>query len=326
MNQNSGGVAPQYDRLAYVALNVTDLAASRHFYEHEVGLQFSGKGPLGELYLRCGYAHHCMVLYTAAKPGLKRIAFEMADSVALRDLRDRVQGRGLATHEVQQEHYVAKAADGAFQIVEPVTGVTLEFFSGMEAFGGQPFVPTVAKIQRLGHIGIRSPDIKSTAEFFMSVLGFALSDFVDSKAYFLRCPPNPFHHSMALGHGAEAGLHHINFMVSEIDDVGRGIARFTKESIPIVHGPGRHPPSGSVFLYFLDPDGMTVEYSYGMEEFPPGMDARKPRMLAPVPESIDYWGSMLDKRKGIAGEIEPADFHADAEDVPASASVSQNGG
>ncbi len=33
-------------------------------------------------------------------------------------------------------------------------------------------------------------------------------------------------------------------------------------------GPGRHPPSESVFLYFLDPDGLTLEYSFGMEEFP----------------------------------------------------------
>jgi 2,3-dihydroxy-p-cumate/2,3-dihydroxybenzoate 3,4-dioxygenase len=299
----------RYERLAYVALNVSNVEASRKFYEQEVGLQYSATGPLGEVYFRCGYLHHSVVLYPAAAPGIKRIGFEMIDAAALRALRERVSGQGHAVEPIAGETYVAKALDGAFRIAEPITGLTLEFFSGMEEFGGQPFVPTVAKIQRLGHIGVRSPNVKATAEFFMKVLGFSLSDFLDAKAYFLRCPPNPFHHSMALAQGATAGLHHVNFMVSEIDDVGRGFARFTKGKVPVVHGPGRHPPSGSVFLYFLDPDGMTLEYSYGMEEFAAGEEARKPRMLAPVPESIDYWGSILDPRKGTIGNIE----HAGAE-------------
>jgi len=300
----SDGIAAPYDRLAYVALNVTDLERSRRFYEHEVGLQYSATGPGGELYFRCGYEHHSMVLYPAKQAGVKRIGFEMLDAEALHGLRQRLQGLGIDLQDVEGEPHVGKAIEHAFRITEPGTGLVLEFFSDMEEFGGQPFVPTVAKIQRLGHVGIRSPDIRSSADFFIKVLGFALSDYVDGKAYFLRCPPNPFHHSMALGHGPSAGLHHVNFMVSEIDDVGRGIARFTKGEVPIVHGPGRHPPSGSVFLYFLDPDGMTVEYSFGMEEFPPGEPARKPRMLAPVPESIDYWGSVLDQRKGTVGEVE----------------------
>jgi 2,3-dihydroxy-p-cumate/2,3-dihydroxybenzoate 3,4-dioxygenase len=293
----------RYERLAYVVLNVSDLEASRAFYEKNVGLQYSATGPQGEIYFRCGYLHHSVVLYPAAEPGIKRIGFEMVDVEALQALRERVQARGIVVEDIKDQAYVAKSPDGAFRINEPVTGLTLEFFSGMEEFGGQPFVPTVAKIQRLGHIGVRSPDVKASADFFMKVLGFSLSDFVESKAYFLRCPPNPFHHSMALGHGAP-GLHHVNFMVSEIDDVGRGFARFTKGKVPVVHGPGRHPPSGSVFLYFLDPDGMTLEYSYGMEEFPAGEEARKPRMLAPVPESIDYWGSVLDARKGTVGAVE----------------------
>ena len=56
-------------------------------------------------------------------------------------------------------------------------------------------------------------------------------------------------------------------MVSEIDDIGTAINRFKHHDVPIVFGPGRHIASNSVFLYFLDPDGLTLEYSYGMEEF-----------------------------------------------------------
>src|SRR3546814_611342 len=87
-----------------------------------------------------------------------------------------------------------------------------------------------------------------------------------------------------------------------IDDVGRAINRMKKAEVPIVFGPGRHEPSGSIFLYFLDPDGMTTEYSFGMEEFEEE-DARPPRALEAKPEVLDTWGSLPDPRFGKGGAI-----------------------
>ena len=83
----------------------------------------------------------------------------------------------------------------------------------------------------------------------------------------------------------------------------------------IVFGLGRHPPSESIFLYFLDPDGMTAEYSFGMEEFPV-QDARKPRVLPPTQDSVDYWGAERDPRHGSRGSIEQLDFRV-AQRAPA---------
>ncbi len=50
---------------------------------------------------------------------------------------------------------------------------------------------------------------------------------------------------------------------------------------------------------------MTVEYSFGMEEFPE-VGAREPRMLEPVPESLDTWGAVPDPMFGKCGVIEVA--------------------
>ena len=162
----------------------------------------------------------------------------------------------------------------------------------------------MAKIQRLGHIVLRTPDYDEAVKFFTGVLGFRVSDSIDGMVTFMRCYPNPFHHSLGLGKGKAPGLHHVNFMVTEVDDIGRAIWRLNKEQVAIVNGPGRHPPSGSMFLYYLDPDGLTLEYSFGMEEFPEAA-ARKPRTLAPIRESFDYWGAPVDPRKASIGEIEP---------------------
>lgn len=75
------------------------------------------------------------------------------------------------------------------------------------------------------------------------------------------------------------------------------------EGVPIVCGPGRPSQSESMFFYFLDPDGMTLEYSFGMEEFPE-TGARLPRMFARTVEAADHWGGMPEPVFARIGAIE----------------------
>lgn len=141
-----------------------------------------------------------------------------------------------------------------------------------------------------------------TVSASLEKLNFQVSDHVPGKVAFLRAFPNKYHHSFAILKGPADGYNHVNFMVSDIDDVGRAINRMKKADVPIVFGPGRHVPSGSIFLYFLDPDGMTAEYSFGMEEFEE-QGARPPRELEPTPDVLDSWGSVPDPRFGKQGAI-----------------------
>ena len=94
----------------------------------------------------------------------------------------------------------------------------------------------------------------------------------------------------------------MDFLFNDIDDIGRLHTRLKKAQVPIVYGPGRHPISTSIFLYFLDPDGMTLEYSFGMEQFPEH-DPRPPRRLDPAPLNVDSWGSYRDPRMSSVGEV-----------------------
>lgn len=298
-----------YEKLGYVALNVSDPERSASFYEAQVGLSRVRQGSGGEVYLRCSQDHHNLVLFPAASAGLKRLAFEMHRDADLEALASRVADQGIAVQEVDPAECAELRLGRTLRLSEPHTGVTLEFYSTIHQFGGRPYVPTVAKIQRLGHVVLKSPRWDASAAFYRDVLGFEVSDSIEGRACFLRCPPNPLHHSLAIAQGNEAGLHHINFMVSEIDDVGRALNRFRKQGVDIVFGPGRHPPSESIFLYFLDPDGLTAEYSFGMEEFPV-VDARKPRVLPPTQDSVDYWGGERDPRHGSRGSIEHLDLRA----------------
>lgn len=298
----------RYKKLGYVALNVTDLERSATFYRDIVGLQpvaADGPGGAEPRFLRCDWDHHNIILFQGAKPGLKRIGFEMESAGDLDRLFALLKAKGLSVYEVPRAECERFHQGRSIRLVEPFTGATFEFYDQMREFGGQPFVPTVAKIQRLGHLVLRTPDYAEAVAFLTGVLNFQVSDSIDGMVTFMRCFPNPFHHSLGIGNGKARGLHHVNFMVTEVDDIGRAIWRLNKAQVPIVNGPGRHPPSGSMFLYFLDPDGLTLEYSFGMEEFPE-VAPRRPRILEPIRESFDYWGAPTDPRKAAVGEIEMA--------------------
>ena len=293
----------RYSRLGYVALNVTDIERSVDFYERLLGLQLVGRGPDREAYFRCSSDHHNVVLYPAAVAGLKRIGFLMENKAELGILRRRVEGARLPSVDVDAGECARLHQGASFRVIEPHSGITLEFFGATKPFEHAAFTPTVAKIERLGHIVVRSPELEASSKLTQEAFNFRCSDSIVGMAHFLRCFPNQFHHSLAFTRGQKSGLNHVNFMVTEIDDIGKAIHRLRKHDVPIVYGPGRHVPSESIFLYFLDPDGMTLEYSFGMETFEED-GARDPRALPPVRESFDYWDCERDPRMGAVGAIE----------------------
>jgi 2,3-dihydroxy-p-cumate/2,3-dihydroxybenzoate 3,4-dioxygenase len=292
----------RFRRLGYIALNVTDLDRSRDFYESKLGLTVDEPAANGRLFLRCSDRHHDIVLCESHTPGVKRVSWQMEGPAALAAIRARFSEIGLVIADVAANESASLGIGDAFRATEPATGVTFEFYVDMTV-APAPFAPTHTNIQRLGHIVLTSPDRPATERFVLEHMNFRVSDRIDGMTTFMRCFPNPYHHSLGIAAGAKPGLHHVNFMVTELADIGKGNNRMKQAGVPIVYGIGKHPPSESIFLYFLDPDGMMVEYSFGMEEFPEEAP-RAPRDMPASLESVDYWGGIPDPRAGKTGELE----------------------
>ncbi|XSC48249.1 VOC family protein [Bradyrhizobium sp. RDT10] len=98
------------------------------------------------------------------------------------------------------------------------------------------------------------------------------------------------HHTLAMAPGSKAGIQHVNHQVATNDDVLRSYYFLRERNVPIVFGPGRHPTSGARFLYFKGPDGMTFEYSVGVDEIEDEAGHR-PRSFGFEPSSICMWGA-----------------------------------
>ena len=89
-----------------------------------------------------------------------------------------------------------------------------------------------------------------------------VSDWIRDRACLLRI--DPVHHKLAVFQGDRPGLCHMNFQVDTIDDVFRNWHFLVDHGVQIEMGPGRHPQSTAIFLYFLGPEGFTYEYSFGV--------------------------------------------------------------
>jgi len=229
---------------------------------------------------------------------LRETLWQMESEADLDKIAAVLEKNGQKVREVPAAERTALRQGRSIRFSDPFTGVTHEYYADQYRLGGRAWKPTVAKIQRLGHIVLKTPRYQEALAFYMDVLNYRVSDQVENYISFMRCFPNPFHHSFGLANSKDAQFHHMNFMVTEVDDIGKGLWRFKKNDVTVVRGPGRHPPSGSMFLYVLDPDGFTVEYSFGMEQFPES-GPRKPRLLEPIQLNSDCWGGPRSKAAGV---------------------------
>ncbi|WP_181360584.1 VOC family protein [Variovorax sp. WS11] len=293
----------RFNRLSRVDLYVTDLARSREFYEQIVGLEpvTTGDGSIASY--RCSDDFVSVRLVPGKTPGLSAAAWELQDSAQFEPLERALRSSDTTYAPVSQEECALLRIERGLRARDPHNGTTLEFFTFAAPRERHVFSPTSAKIMQLGHVVFATPKYEETVAYFERVLNFARSDAVENSITFMRSFPNPFHHGIGVARAEKTPhFHHLNFMVSDIDDVGRLHTRLKKGRIPIVYGPGRHPISTSIFLYFLDPDGMTLEYSFGMETFPEEA-AREPRLLPRRPEWSDSWGSVPAPEFGKVGVL-----------------------
>lgn len=291
----------RYRQLSYIAVATPDLERSHAFLKDILGLAEGAASTSSRVrFLRSSDKHHDIMLVTAREPGLVRIAFEMESVKDYESTRSHLADLGLDPKDVDDAELSFLGIGRAFRIVEPNTGLTIEFMMEMATLD-TPFVPTVAKIASLGHIVVATPDPGTVSKFFIEQLNFKLSDG-NEWGGLMRPFPNPNHHSLGIVKGSNSRIAHIAFMVEEFDDIGKALPRFKKHDVPVVFGPGRHPMSDSNFLYFLDPDGITWEYTYGMEVFPE-VNPREPRSPEPGPESMDSWGNVMDPRMGQVGRV-----------------------
>ena len=118
--------------------------------------------------------------------------------------------------------------------------------------------------RKLGHAVLGSTDYEATQAFFISGLGFKVSDHIKGAGTFMRCSTD--HHNVLVLGAPVSFLHHTSWQVDDVDDVGRGASSMLEDH-PERHiwGLGRHYGGSNFFWYLKDPAGNFSEYYSDMD-------------------------------------------------------------
>jgi 2,3-dihydroxy-p-cumate/2,3-dihydroxybenzoate 3,4-dioxygenase len=271
--------------IAYVRSGVADLDATTRFATDIVGLELAAPTELGVAHLRADHRHHCLALVEGAS-GMISSAFTVADSDALAAAESELGRAGIATQRGSPDEARSRRVREFIAFDDPF-GNRIELVSQQETVTRPVALTRPAGITEFGHFCLDAPDVHEAYRFWSTHFNARVSDWIGDAACLLRI--DPVHHKLAVFRGDEPGLCHINFQVASIDDVFRNWHFLIEHGVEIEMGPGRHPQSTAIFVYFLGPEGFTYEYSFGVRRIED--DATwAPRTFDPAElGSIDMW-------------------------------------
>ncbi|SDG53542.1 catechol 2,3-dioxygenase [Bradyrhizobium sp. Rc2d] len=268
--------------LRSVEIATPRLGVSADFYTKVWGLDVAAEAE-GTVYLAAtGADFHVLELSQGERAALCKTTFR----VRSRDDLDRLFARAReADCEIITPPAPSHAPSGGthFVIREP-QGCRIEFVHGDRTKTARIVAD---RAERLAHVNINSADIEKLSTFYQQVLGFRLTDRSKLMA-FLCC--NSDHHAVVLAEAPSNGLNHIAFLMPDLESVMRGSGRMIDHGFPIGWGVGRHGPGDNVFAYFVDPDGVVIEYTAEVLQVDDSYRAKGPAEWIWPPGRTDQWG------------------------------------
>ena len=274
--------------ITYVRLGTADLESAERFATSCLGLEVSDRSKKG-LYLRSDERAHTLY-YTEGDPNEQTVGFEVDNEDQLQAAAATLESLGHPVHAGSPEECAARMVQAFIGFKDP-TGNSIELVVRPDLSGRRYFPTRDIGITGFSHIGLNTTNPSRDEKFWTQVCNARVSDRIGDLAL-LRV--NAIHHTLALAPATRPGIQHINHQVATNDDVLRSYYFLNDKNVPIIFGPGRHPTSGARFLYFTGPDGMTFEYSVGVDEIE-DEETHRARSFAFEPTSICMWGA---KRAG----------------------------
>jgi 2,3-dihydroxy-p-cumate/2,3-dihydroxybenzoate 3,4-dioxygenase len=275
--------------IRYVRLGTANLAAADDFARDVLGLEHA-RSEAGGRYFRSDNRDHTLV-YFEGDPRDHTVGFELRTPDELEAAATELSNLGVDVRSGSADECEQRRVKSFIHFKDP-TGNKIDLVVGPHHSGRRYFPSRDAGITGFSHIGLCTTDAQRDERFWTQVLGARVSDRIGDAAL-LRI--DEVHHKVALFPTTRAGVQHVNHQVEGIDDVMRSWYLLQSKGVRIAFGPGRHPTSGAMFLYFEGPDGMVYEYSTGVRTISPEEEATyQPRQFPRGNESFCMWGAVPD--------------------------------
>ncbi len=262
-------------QLGYLVFEVSDLAAWEDFGTKILGLQVVDKHESSGFSLRMDRYHQRFFIEHGAADDLAAIGWEVEGPAELDELERRLKSVGNDVTRASAEHAAARKVRALIRFEDPA-GNPIEAFYGPK-MADDPFVSAVvdggfvADEQGFGHVVVVSKDDVAHEEFYSTVLGLSLSDYIRCEYFghkidvtFMHA--NARHHSLAFGGGQLKRIHHFMLQAKTIDEVGCCYDRFLFSGGMVHQTLGRHPNDKMFSFYGYTPSGFHFEFGAGAIE------------------------------------------------------------
>jgi 2,3-dihydroxybiphenyl 1,2-dioxygenase len=258
--------------LGYVGFGSGDLDGWRQFGTGLIGLQAVERGN-SLLSFRMDDRKQRIVVDRSLPEGARFFGWEVTDAAALEQLAARLEVAGVAVTAEPRTLADARRVRDLISFSDPA-GNRLEAFYGAE-IDDTPFHPgrSISGFRTgplgLGHAVLTVENLDAVMPFYVDLLGFALSDYIEKpfRAYFFHI--NARHHSLALIETGKNGMHHLMVELFSLDDVGQAydIALTEPERVNVTLG--RHSNDLMTSFYAKTPSSFMVECGWGGREIDP---------------------------------------------------------
>jgi 2,3-dihydroxy-p-cumate/2,3-dihydroxybenzoate 3,4-dioxygenase len=280
--KNTAGSFPQGPLVAvcYVRLAMQEPLPAATFATDVLGLQ-----PVPNkqaLLFRSDDRYHTLSLVPAT--ATSSIGIEVLDEAALDHLEEALRKDGFSARQASQDECRQRFVRSAL-IAEDASGNEIDLVLRPAQSGRRYFPSRDAGITGLQGVGLRSSRLKDDHRFWTSILGAQISDWAGDISY-LRIDHK--HHRIALYPSDQPGILYVSYGVESFDAIMQSHYFVQERQIKTVHGPGREPASGQIFLRFEGPEGTIFSYTHGLSDLEPG---HRPRQFSAQAFSLCEWGS-----------------------------------
>ena len=257
--------------LGYAGFGSDKLEDWRQFGTNLVGFQAVERGN-SLIAFRMDDRKQRVVIDRSIGDGARFFGWEVEDAAALDALAAKLESAKVDVIAEPRTLADARRVRGLISFSDPA-GNRLEAFHGAE-IDETPFRPgrSISGFRTgpmgLGHAVLTVEKIEPAMAFYVDVLGFHLSDYIDKpfRAYFFHV--NPRHHSLALIETGKNGMHHLMVELFSLDDVGQSYdVALAEDRVNVTLG--RHTNDLMTSFYAKTPSSFMVECGWGGREIDP---------------------------------------------------------
>ena len=257
--------------LGYAGFGSAALEDWRQFGTGLVGLQAVERSP-SLLAFRMDDRKQRIVIDRALPEGARFFGWEVADAAALEALAAGLEQAEVEVTAEPQALADARRVRALISFRDPC-GNRLEAFYGAQT-DDMPFKPgrSISGFRTgplgLGHAVLTVENIDAVMPFYVDLLGFRLSDYMEKpfRAYFFHI--NARHHSLALIETGRNGMHHLMVELFSLDNVGHSYDVASQQD-RVIATLGRHTNDLMTSFYAKTPSSFMVECGWGGREIDP---------------------------------------------------------